>query len=118
MGTFRVTVEIGNPGGQRYEPVEALVDTGATYAVMPASLLRRLGVSPHRRAVFEMADGSPLEMDVGQTWLRVDGRDVVTLVVFGDEGTEPLLGAYALEGLLLAADPVRQRLVPVRGLLK
>ncbi len=29
----------------------------------------------------------------------------------------PLLGAYALEGLRLAADPVRRRLTPVPGLL-
>jgi len=37
--------------------------------------------------------------------------------VFGDEGIVPLLGAYALEGLLLGVDPINKRLVPIEGLL-
>ena len=35
----------------------------------------------------------------------------------GDPASPALLGAYALEGLRLAADPVARRLVPVPGLL-
>ena len=42
MGTFQVAIEVGDPDGQRYETVEALVDSGATYTTMPESLLRRL----------------------------------------------------------------------------
>ncbi len=44
------------------------------------------------------------------------GQTLPTLVVFGDEGSIPLLGAYTLEGFGLAADPINRRLVPVRGL--
>ena len=40
-----------------------------------------------------------------------------TLVVPVAPGAPILLGAYALEGLRLAADPVARRLVPVPGLL-
>jgi carbon-monoxide dehydrogenase small subunit len=117
MGTFKVDVEIGDPQGERYEHVEALVDTGATYTVLPRPLLQRLGVEPHASATLRLADERVVEREVGQTWLRVGGRDVITLVVFADESAAPLLGAYALEGLLLAADPVGKRLVPVEGLL-
>lgn len=38
-------------------------------------------------------------------------------MVFGEALAQPLLGAYALEGLRLAPDPVGRRLVPVPGLL-
>ena len=38
-------------------------------------------------------------------------------VVFTDEGSESLLGAVTLEIFLLNVDPLRQRLVPTRGLL-
>ena len=117
MGTFRVEISIGDPQGQRYETVEALVDTGATYTTVPASLLRRLGVQPSGRAPFRLADGRLREYDLGETRARVDGQSVTTIVVFGDEGIEPLLGAYTLEGLRLAPDPVGQRLIPVPGLL-
>ena len=41
MGTFSVPIEIGNSAGTRFEPVDALVDTGASYTLLPASLLRQ-----------------------------------------------------------------------------
>ena len=37
---FHAPIEIGDPRGERYEEVEALIDTGATYTVVPASRLR------------------------------------------------------------------------------
>ena len=113
MGTFRVSVEVGDPQGQRFEPVEALVDTGATNTAFPASQLRRLGVRPHRKAIFELADGSQTELDIGRTWVRVDGELEQTQVVFAEESSEPVLGAVTLEEFGLAADPVKRRLVPV-----
>ncbi len=117
MGTFRVRIELGDTAGQHFEAIEALVDTGATYTSVPAPLLERLAVTPHTRDTFVLADGRRVERDIGRTWVRVDGRLELTLVVFADPGTEPLLGAYTLEGLRLAADPVSRRLVPVPGLL-
>lgn len=117
MGTFRVEIEIGDAAGERWETVEALVDTGATYTTVPAVLLARLGVTPHGRDTFLLADGRAVERAIGRSWIRVGGRPEITLVVFGEAGALPLLGAYALEGLRLAADPVGRRLVPVPGLL-
>jgi len=117
VGTFRVEVEVGDPTGQRFERYEAVVDTGSTYSVFPATVLGRLGVEPHRTSAFELADGSRKEWPIGRTWLRLDGRQELSLVVFGDEDTEPILGAVALEEFLLAPDPVRRKLVPVPGLM-
>lgn len=117
MGTFRVAIELGDPAGTRWQSVEALVDTGATYTSVPAPLLEVLGVLPHMHARFVLADGREVERPIGRTWIRVDGRAEMTLVVFAEPGAPVLLGAYALEGLRLAADPVGRRLVPVPGLL-
>lgn len=117
MGTFKVTIEIGNPQGQQFEQVEALVDTGATLTTMPASLLRQLGVTPVRRGSFRLANGQRVEMDMGETKVRVEGMETTTPVLFGEEGAPILLGAMTLEGLLLGVDPFNRRLVPVEGLL-
>jgi aspartyl protease family protein len=117
MGTFRVQIEIGDANGECWETVEALVDTGATYTTVPAPLLRRIGVMPHTRDVFTLADGRRVDYDIGRGWIRVSGRTEVTLVVFGEPGATPQLGAYALEGLRLAPDPLGRRLMPVPGLL-
>lgn len=117
MGTFRVTFEVGDPTGTQYEPIEALVDTGASYTMVPAPILERLGVRRDWTETFELADGRTIDLDFGEAPVRVAGRTVTTLVVFSDPGSQPLLGAYTLEGVRLAADPVHQRLVPVPRLL-
>ncbi len=57
------------------------------------------------------------EHDIGHSWIRVSGRSVVTLVVFAGLEAAPLLGAYTLEGLRFAPDPIGGRLIPVPGLL-
>src|SRR5713101_5977165 len=66
MGTFRVAVEIGDAAGERWESVEALVDTGATYTSVPAPLLERLGVTPQARATFVLADGRRVARDISR----------------------------------------------------
>ena len=117
MGTFQVAIEVGDPDGQRYETVEALVDSGATYTTMPESLLRRLRVAPFSKRTFVLADGTRIERDFGQTWVRLDGEHAISPVVFGDEGAMPLLGALTLEVFSLGIDPVNKRLIPVESLM-
>ena len=117
MGTFSVTIEIGDPEGRRWEAVEALVDTGSSDTAVPGSLLRRLGIVPHDRWPFRMADEHVEELEVGQTWVRVQGRAAIRIVVFAAEGTQALLGADTLEGLSLGVDPKGRRLIRVPGLL-
>ena len=113
MGTFHVTIEVAAGPEGPFEQMDAMVDTGATFTVAPASALHRLGVEPTRRAGFVLADGSRTERDAGWMVIRVDGQESPSPVVFGDEGAIPLLGAVTLEVLLLGVDPVAQRLVPV-----
>ena len=84
--------------------------------MLPSTLLRQLRVDPTERIEFELANGTIVEREIGETLVRLNGRAVRTIVVFGDEG-RALLGAYTLEGLRLGVDPMRMRLVPVRGLL-
>ena len=85
---------------------------------MPASILKRLGVDPLRRGTFEFADGRQVDMDIGETKVKIDGIETTTAVLFAKEGAAPLLGAMTLEGLLLDVDPFNRRLVPITGMLK
>ncbi len=115
MGTFSVDIEIGDPDGNRFESVQALVDTGASYTTVPSSVLREMTVTAHDRVTFILADGRQIQRDLGRTWVRVEGKSEITLVVFGDEESETLLGAYTLQGLLLGVDTPNECLVPVPG---
>ena len=59
-----------------------------------------------------LADGRRMELDYGQAWATIEGESVVTIVVLGRDDAPALLGAYTLEGISLAVDPVEQKLVP------
>ncbi len=117
MGVFRHPIEVADPTGSRFERVDALVDTGATFTVVPESILRRLGIVPQRRVRFRIANGTFVEQDVGETVVRVAGNQATRMVVFGEEGAPALLGADTLEGLLLTVDPIAKRLVPAEAYL-
>ncbi len=117
MGTFQVTLEIGDPDGGRFERVDALVDSGATYTFMPSSLLRGLGIRPHREMSFAMADGTRIRRGFGRTWFRLDGGEEISPVIFGGDEVAPLLGVVTLEIFGLGIDAVNERLVPVGALL-
>ena len=64
MATFRVTIEIGPMDQSRFERIEALVDTGATYTVVPRDVLERLGIAPQFRRRFRVADGRIVELNM------------------------------------------------------
>ena len=97
------------------ETVEALVDTGSSYSVFPRSLLERLGIVPDDRDEFELADGSSIERDLGHAWLRLDGRERIRTVMFGNDDVEPLIGADTLQGFLMLVDSEADQLVRRRG---
>ena len=112
MGIFSVTIEVGDPQGRRFEAVDAMADTGAVTTMLPASMLRRLGVVPTMRQDFEYAGGERVTLEMGETRIRVEGRETTSWVIFREEGTEPLLGSYTLTGTLLGVDRGGRRLMP------
>ena len=118
MGTFSVDIQIGNQETGEFQHLEALVDAGATYTLLPSEMLNRLGIKSVDQRDFELADQRSVQYDVGEARLRLNGNELTVLVVFAPEGTSPLLGATALELFGLAADVVNQRLIPVPALLK
>jgi clan AA aspartic protease len=117
MGTFYVRIGIRGPT-RLSRAVDALVDTGATHTMIPGAVLRDLRVRPLDRVGLEMADDRVAEFPVGEVKVQLQGRQRTVLAVFGPDDATPLLGATTLELFNLAADPVRKRLVRVRGLLK
>ena len=113
MATFITPIEIAGPDGERFETVNALAGTRATFTTLPASTLRSLGVTPIGKREFKLPNGERFHLDIGQTPVRIDGRVRHTIVVFAEEGSDPLLGMVTLGEFGLAVDPVDLRLVSV-----
>lgn len=118
MGTFYVTIQVADRFRERYVNIDAMVDTGSTYTSLPESVLNDLGIEREESDLFELADNRLVEYAMGETRVRLEGRELTVPVLFAADDATPLVGATTLEILRLGIDPVAERLVPVNGLRK
>lgn len=122
MGVTYVDVTVRNPAHRTRAWTGAfLVDTGAIDSLVPRRSLEAIGLVPTSRRRYATADGREVEMDVTVGELEIMGTLSGGVLVFGDEGAEPLLGVTALESAGIEVDPQNQRLkrlpaVRLRGL--
>ncbi|HEX9339727.1 MAG TPA: retroviral-like aspartic protease family protein [Thermoplasmata archaeon] len=113
MGLFRIRVAVYSlEDERRSEEMDLVVDTGATYPVIPSPVAERLGIRRSEEITFTLADGTRRPRKVGWAGLAYDGRKTHTRIVFGEAEDVPLLGAFALEGLGVEVDPVAKTLRP------
>ena len=111
MGTTHVKVRIINPADpEKYWEGLFLVDTGATDTLVPRPHLEAIGLKPEGTRVYTLADGSEISVDITVAMLELMDDKIGATVIFGDPGTEPLLGVTALESAGIEVDPVNQRL--------
>jgi clan AA aspartic protease len=113
MGEFKVLLTIHPRNGGEARRLEALVDTGAGYSVVPRSILESLGCRPIRTQRVVPADGRTEEWLVSQVDVECEGRRATTPVLMGPPEGPVLLGATTLEELGLGIDPLNRRLIPV-----
>lgn len=118
MGLTYLTLEIANPAKPtKSVAIEFLVDSGAIYSVVPASVLRRLGVKAHSKEVFMLADGKQITRRKGDILFKLNGKKGAAPVIFGEKGDSTLLGAVTLEALGLILDPIKRELRPLPMIL-
>jgi predicted aspartyl protease len=98
----------------RFADVDLVVDSGAIYSVVPAAVLRSIGVEPRALEVFHLADGQRVRRQIGDVRYEIGGRSGAAPVIFGRRGDASLLGVVTLEALGLRLDPLRRRLGPLR----
>jgi clan AA aspartic protease len=113
MGQFRIELTLLARNGGPSRTVEALVDTGAAYSVVPAVVLESLGCRPVRSQRVVLADGRVEEWSVTQIDVECEGRSTTTPILMGPASGPVLLGATTLEELGLGIDPLNRRLIPV-----
>jgi clan AA aspartic protease len=119
MGVTHVTVKVSNPAdGRRTIDVQCLVDSGAVYSLIPGRILRRLGIRPHSTREFILANGEVIRRRVATATFEYEGRRGDSVVIVGEPGDDPLLGATTIEGFGLVLDPFRRELRPMQLPLK
>lgn len=87
-----------------------LVDSGATYTVVPKEQLAKIGIKPNREEQFSLADGTVVKRKVGDAYFEYQGSQAAAPILFGERGDEPLLGVFTLKALGLTLDPLKRQL--------
>ena len=114
MGTFSVGCKIANhvDRSKSARIPRLLVDSGSEYTWIPAVTLEKIGVPREKKDLeFVMANGTRITRSVGFAVVYVENTLTTDEVVFAEKGDLVLLGARSLEGLNLAVDPRRKKLV-------
>ena len=114
MGAFYVGARIENVSARDNGALipKLLVDAGSEYSWVAGATLEKLGIEREKKDLaFVMANGQLITRSVGFAIVRVDKAFTVDEVVFAEKGDMLLLGARSLEGLNLAVDFRKKKLV-------
>ena len=114
MGIFFWPMGVRSLNGGIAATVQAMVDTGSNYTVLPGDLLRELGVEPTETRLFELGDGRIVGLETGPARIRIEDEEHARTVVFGEEGTTPLMGVDILQSTGFVVDPRGHRLLRLR----
>ena len=118
MGLTQVVVRIANPTNpDRYRDLEFIVDSGASFTVVPKQILEELDIKPRSSRFFLLANGEKFERSMGTAEVEYQGARGGATVIFGEKGDFPLLGVTTLESLGLIFDALRQELKPALMLM-
>ena len=116
MGLTYVDGVVRGPSGGETS-VRLLVDSGATYSLLPTPLWEDIGLEPLREMTFTLADGTAVQRRIGECRLSLPHGAFHTPVILGEAGDEALLGAVTLEIFGLILHPFSRTLEPMRAML-
>ena len=116
MGITYLEGVVTGPTGEQ-ATVRFLVDSGATYTLLPHRDWQAIGLSSKRTMTFVLADGTTIEREVSECHIQLPQGEGHTPVILGEPGDEPLLGVVTLEILGLVLNPFKRTLEPMRMLL-
>jgi len=109
MGLTFIEGTVTGTAGRQQE-VNFLVDSGATYSLLPHDVWKALALKPKRRMTFTLADRTQLHRQISECHLALAGQEGHTPVILGEPGDDPLLGAVTLEILGFVLDPFKRKL--------
>jgi clan AA aspartic protease len=116
MGIVFVEGTVTGPTGKQAK-VNFLVDSGATYTLLPQKVWRAIGLKPIDSVKWLLADGTEVVRKVSECHIALPQGERQTPVMLGKKGDEALLGMVTLEELRLILNPFTRKLQPMRMML-
>jgi|YelNatPaOPRAMG01_1025707.scaffolds.fasta_scaffold02267_4 predicted aspartyl protease len=98
MGHIEVEVGIGDLDGEKLIRVKALVDTGATFTIIPESIVKNLNLTLTGEKVRVSTAKGYGELDLTHAILEIDGRGGIMSVLVSRD-IDRVLGVITLEAM-------------------
>ena len=109
MGLTYVDATVTGPTDKSRQ-IQLLVDSGASYSLLPEEVWQALEIKPLEKLDFILADGTRIERRASECKIRLNGKERHTPIILGEPGDEPLLGVITLENLGLILNPFQRTL--------
>ena len=119
MGLIYVPVIVRNPAdtSKSWEGT-FLVDTGAIDSLVPRDVLEAIGIKPDGRREYVVADGKEFKFDIAVARIEFMGEIIGSTIVFGEPGTDPLLGAIDMQDAGIVVDPRKETLQKMPSMIR
>ena len=116
MGIVFVEGTVTGPSGHQ-ESLKFLVDSGASYTLLPNDTWRSIELTPKRSQRFSLSDGTTVEREISECHIALPQGDGHTPVILGEPGDEAHFGTITLANLGLLLNPFTRTLQPMRMML-
>ncbi|MBC8183493.1 aspartyl protease family protein [candidate division KSB1 bacterium] len=116
MGITVIPGMVTGPQGKQ-ESVDFLVDSGATYSLLPESVWKKIDLRPKRKMSFTLADGTSIQRYVSECFISLQEGEGHTPIILGENDDQALLGVVTLEILGLVFNPFNRTLHSMQMLL-
>jgi clan AA aspartic protease len=113
VGVVFIEGTVTGPTGKQAR-LKFLVDSGATYTLLPRKIWRAIGLNAMDSVKCVLADGTEVERKVSECQIALPQGERHTPVMLGEKGDEALLGVVMLEILGLILNPYTRQLQPMR----
>ena len=100
----------------KVEEIEAIADTGATFAKIPRNIASKIGLTPRYEREFEQGDGRTIKRKIAVAEVGVEGEKGTIPIAIGEEGERCVLGYTSLEILGFKVNPVTCKLEKVKAI--
>src|SRR5437016_1600725 len=95
---------------KKKETVKFLVDSGASYTLLPKDVWEKLQLKPKKKLTFTLADGTEVERNISECYIEILDEEGHTPVILGEEGDDALLGTFTLEEFGFMLNPFSRTL--------
>ena len=109
MGLTYVDATVTGPTDKSRQ-IQLLVDSGASYSLLPEEVWKELEIKPQEKLDFILADGTKIQRRASECKIRLNGKERHTPIILGEPGDEPILGIITLENLGMILDPFKREL--------